>query len=235
MSEWWTYSLSDLLMFSSSTYFRLFELHNLALWPAQWFALGAGIALLLCLLHGGERAGRLAALLLALAWIAVGWSYFAGQYATINTAAPYYAIAFALQAVLLLWLASRRAAPRLTPPVGTLAKLALGIALLALAAFPLLAPLGGRPWTQAELFGLAPDPTVAFTFGALLLWRAAWPFWIVPLLWSAVTGATLMELRSSQAWVLPLMGLAAVGIGLMARLRARRAARPVTNRAGSPP
>lgn len=226
MSEWWTYSLSDLLMFSSSTYFRLFELHNQALWPAQLLVLAAGVALLVCLAHGGERAGRLAALLLALAWIGVAWTYFAGRYATINTAAPYYAIAFALQAVLLLWLASRRAAPRLTPPIGSLARLALGIALLALLAYPLLAPLGGRPWSQAELFGLAPDPTVAFTLGALLLWRASWPLWIVPLLWCAVTGATLLELRSPQAWVLPLTGLAAVAIGVTARVRAHRAVRP---------
>lgn len=221
MSEWRTYSLSDLLMFSKATYFRLFELHNLALWPAQLLALAAGVALLLCLLRGGDRAGRLAAALLALAWLSVAWSYFAERYATIHMAAPYYAIGFALQAVLLLWLASRRTAPRLTTPIGTLGKLAFGMALLALFAFPLLAPLHERPWAQAELFGLAPDPTVAFTLGALLLWRASWPLWIVPLLWCAITGVTLMELRSSQAWVLPLTGLAAVAIGITSSVRAR--------------
>ncbi|MDB5791560.1 MAG: hypothetical protein JWQ80_1584 [Massilia sp.] len=229
MSEWWTewqtYALSDLLMFSKQAYFRLFELHNLALWPAQLVALAAGILLMLCLQRGGDRAGRHAAALLALAFLSVAWSYFAGRYATINTAAPYYAIAFAAQAVLLLWLASRRAAARLTPPVGSLAKLALGIALLALLAFPLLAPLGGRPWTQAELFGLAPDPTVALTFGALLLWRAGWMLWIVPLLWCAVTGATLMELGSGQAWVLPGIALVALALGATASMRARLASR----------
>lgn len=225
MSEWWTYTLSDLLMFSKATYFRLFELHNTALWPAHLLALAAGIALLLCLAHGGARAGRIAAVLLALAWLCVAWTYFVLRYATINTAAPYFAIAFAVQAVLLLWLASRRTAPRLRAPIGTLGRLALAIALLALLAFPLLAPLAGRPWTQAELFGLAPDPTVAFTLGALLLWRAAWPFWIVPLLWCVVTSATLMELRSGQAWVLPLITLVALGVGLTASVRARLASR----------
>lgn len=225
MSEWWTYTLSDLLMFSKATYFRLFELHNTALWPAHLLALAAGIALLLRLAHGGARAGRIAAVLLALAWLCVAWTYFVLRYATINTAAPYFAIAFAVQAVLLLWLASRRTAPRLRAPIGTLGRLALAIALLALLAFPLLAPLAGRPWTQAELFGLAPDPTVAFTLGALLLWRAAWPFWIVPLLWCVVTSATLMELRSGQAWVLPLITLVALGVGLTASVRARLASR----------
>lgn len=225
MSEWWTYSLSDLLMFSKATYFRLFELHNADLWPAQLPALAVGIALLLCLARGGARSGRAAALLLSLAWLWVAWTYFAQRYATINTGAPYFAMAFAAQAVLLLWLASRRAPPRLREPIGALGKGALGISLLALVAYPLLAPLDGRPWGQAELFALAPDPTVAFTLGALLLWRAAWPFWIVPLLWCFVTSATLMELGAGQAWVLPLISLVALGVGITASLRARHAFR----------
>ena len=222
MSQWWTYTLSDLLMFSKATYFRLFELHNLALWPVQLLALAAGIVLFVCLWHGGAKAGRTAAFLLALAWLHVAWSYFAQRYATINTGAPYFAIGYAAQAVLLLWLACRRLAPRLTEPIGSLGKLALGIALLALIGYPLLAPLGGRPWMGAELFGMAPDPTVALTFGALLLWRAHWLLWILPLLWCAIGSATLMELDSSQAWVLPILALLAVGARLLAARRAGR-------------
>ena len=42
MSEWWTYHLSDFLLFSPRTYYRLFELYNAAIWPAQIVALGAG-------------------------------------------------------------------------------------------------------------------------------------------------------------------------------------------------
>ncbi|MGJ9417288.1 DUF6064 family protein [Massilia sp. CMS3.1] len=222
MSEWWTYTLADLLMFSKATYFRLFELHNMALWPIQLLALAIGIALFVCLWHGGAKAGRVAAAMLALAWLHVAWSYFAQRYATINTGAPYFAIGYALQAVLLLWLACRRLAPRLTEPVGSLGKLALGIALVALIGYPLLAPLGGRPLIGGELFGMAPDPTVALTFGALLLWRARWPLWVVPLLWCAIGSATLMELGSSQAWVLPILALLAVGARLLSARRARR-------------
>lgn len=221
MSEWWTYRLSDLLMFSKATYFRLFELQNLALWPVQLLALGAGIGLLVCLARGGARAGRITALLLALAWLHVAWRYFAQRYATINTGAPYAAIGFALQAVLLFWRACRKDAPWLTEPVGSLGKLALGIAGVALVVYPLLAPLGGRPWTGAELFGLAPDPTVAMSLAALLLWRARPWLWIVPLLWCAISSATLMELRSGQAWLLPLLTVLAVGARLLAARRAQ--------------
>ena len=222
MSQWWTYTLSDLLMFSKATYFRLFELQNLALWPLQLLGLAAGIALFACLWHGGARAGRAAAVLLALAWLHVAWRYFAQRYATINTAAPYFAIGFAAQSVLLFWLASRRQGARLIDPIGSLGKLALGVALVALIGYPLLAPLGGRPWTQYELFALAPDPTVAFTLAALLLWRAHWLLWIVPLLWCAVSSATRMELHSDQAWVLLVLALLAAGARWLAATRAHK-------------
>jgi hypothetical protein len=220
MSAWWTYTLSDLLMFSKATYFRLFELQNLALWPVHLLAFGAAIALLACLARGGARAGRMTALLLALAWLHVAWRYFAQRYATINTGAPYFAIGFALQAVLLFWLASRKDPPRLTEPIGALGKLALAIACVALLVYPLLAPLGGRPLAGAELFGLAPDPTVALSLAALLLWRSRPLLWIVPLLWCAVSSATLMELRSGQAWLLPLFTVLAAGARLLAARRA---------------
>jgi hypothetical protein len=221
MSEWWTYRLSDLLMFSKATYFRLFELQNLALWPFQLLALAIGIALLICLAQGGARAGRIAALLLALAWLHVAWNYFARRYATINTGAPWFAIGFALQAVLLFWLASRKTEPRLMPPLGSLGKLGLIIAAIALLGYPLLAPLGGRPWTGAELFGLAPDPTVALTLSALLLWRSGLLMWIVPLLWCALSTATLVELHAGQAWVLPVLALLAAGARLLSAMRGR--------------
>lgn len=211
MSEWWTYRLSDFLMFSQATYFRLFELQNLALWPIQVLAVGAGIALFVCLWTGGAKAGRAAALLLALAWLHVAWRYFGQHYATINTGAAYLAIGFVLQAVLLCWLASRRQGAPLSAPVGARGKLALGIALVGLLVYPLLAPLDGRPWTQAELFGLAPDPTVAVTLSALLLWRAHWMMWVLPLLWCLVSSATLMELHSGQAWFLFVLALVAAG------------------------
>ena len=42
MSEWWTYRLSDFLMFSPRTYYRLFELYNAEVWPGHWVGLSVG-------------------------------------------------------------------------------------------------------------------------------------------------------------------------------------------------
>lgn len=69
MSEWWTYTLSDLLMFSARTYFRLFALHNEAVWPAHLLAAAVGLVLVGCVVRGAGKAGRVAAALLALAWL----------------------------------------------------------------------------------------------------------------------------------------------------------------------
>ena len=55
-SEWWTYSLRDFLLFSPRTYYRLFELYNAAIWPAQIVALGLGLAVLALLRRAGSRA-----------------------------------------------------------------------------------------------------------------------------------------------------------------------------------
>ncbi|MFC0253859.1 DUF6064 family protein [Massilia consociata] len=213
MSEWWTYSLSDLLMFSARTYFRQFELMNRALWPLHLPALGAGIVLIACMLRPRPASPKIAFVLLGLAWLWVGWAYHAQRYADINTGAPYFAAGFGVQGALLLWMATRRAGD------GGMSRLAPAIVALALAAYPLLAPLGGRSGWQAEVFGMAPDPTVAVTFAALLGWRAPWPLWVIPLLWSAASAATLMELRAPFAWLLP--GLAVLAIVLAARAKLR--------------
>lgn len=201
MSVWSTYTLSDLLMFSARTYYRLIELYNLAIWPLHLLAAAAGVALVWCALRNDERSGRMAAILLGLCWLWVAWAFHAERYAAINTAAPYFAAAFAIQGALLLFAGELTASRD---------RFNLGLLLLALPGYPLLALLSGRPWQQAEIFGIAPDPTAAATLALLALApRASWALWPVPLLWSVVSGATLWTMHAPYAWVLPLLALLA--------------------------
>jgi hypothetical protein len=44
----------------------------------------------------------------------------------------------------------------------------------------------------------------------LLAWRAPAIFWLIPVLWCLVSGATLMELKVGHAWLLPALALTAV-------------------------
>jgi hypothetical protein len=212
MSAWWSYGLRDLLLFSQDTYHRLFELYNREWWPLQIVALVLGAAALALWRHGGKRAGRAIAAILAIGWLWVAWAFHWQRYASINLAAGYFALAFAVQALLLLWLGVVR--DRLTPaPPGRLHRHAgLGLFLFALLILPLIGPLLGRSWTQAEVFGMAPDPTALATLGILLLAGGRPVGWLfpIPVAWCLVSGATLWTMDAPDFAVVPLAALLAI-------------------------
>lgn len=214
MSEWWTYTLSDFLMFSQRSYYRLIVLYNETVWPAHLLALVAGLAVIGCIARPGARTRRIALLVLAVAWGWVAWAYHLERYADINTAGPWFALAFGVQAVMLCFMALRSHG---AAPAGMQKQVALGLTGLAVIAYPLLALGSGRGWNQAEVFGIAPDPTAIAMLGVLLACRAHPVAWLIPLAWCAVSGATLMELRVGYAWLLPTFAILAVAAGLLFR------------------
>jgi hypothetical protein len=218
MSEWWTYRLSDFLLFSPRTYRRLFELYNEAIWPAQLLALLLGLILLGCLLRG-ER-GRLVGAMLAAGWLWVAWAFHLERYATINWAAPWLAAGFAAEAALLAGyaLADRLVLPRPADPIG---RAGIGLVLFAVLAQPLVGPLAGRGWSAIEVPGIAPDPTVVATLGVLLARGGnAWPLLPIPLIWCAISGATLWAMDEPDAFVLPAVGLVSMTLAAVAPARA---------------
>lgn len=165
MPEWWTYRPSDFLMFSARTWGRLLEAHNRDAWPWQFVLLALGLAWLGLALRQPRPTVRGSGIVLAAAWGWVAWAFLWQRQAEIDTAAPWLAAAWALQAVLLLALGTRAGSH---PPAAWQAGAGLGTALVALAGYPLMAPLAGRGWAQAEVAGLMPAPTALFTLGLLL-------------------------------------------------------------------
>lgn len=203
MSEWWTYRLSDFLMFSPRTYWRLVELYNRDFWPLQLPLLAAGTAALWLVATRPAHGFRWIALGLSAAWLWVGWAFLWERYAIINWAAQYVALAFAVQAVLLTGAGLMRSNAAARP--GTAAH---GLGWLLAAAgllYPLAGLAAGRPWVQAEVFGMMPEPTALFTLGLLLLSghpasRAGrvllFPIPVLCLLLGAATGWTFFELNT---------------------------------------
>lgn len=209
MTEWWTYRLSDFLLFAPRTYWRQFELLNQQVWPGPAALLLGGLALIAALAAGSGRWQQAASVAVALLWVWVAWAFHLQRYAGIHWLAPWFAAAFVLQAVLLA--ASRPAGPRWLPGLAWLA--------VAVIVYPCLGLWSGRPWSQAEVFGLAPDPTVIGTFGLLLGTRQRrWWTWPIPLAWCAVSGATLWAMEDRLAWLPPATALVAL---LAAHLRPR--------------
>ncbi len=209
MSEWWTYSLQDFLLFSPRTYYRLFALYNEALWPAHIMTAALAALCLTLARRGGALGTRAVLIVLAALWLWIAWAFHAERFATINWAAIYYAYAFALQAALLLWFAL------VTPPSeearSASSPFALGIAIFAIFLQPAIGPLLGRDWHQAEVFGLTPDPTAVATLALLAMQpRAPRLLMIIPTLWCVMTGLTLWTMQTPDAWVTPVAGALAL-------------------------
>jgi uncharacterized protein DUF6064 len=225
MSEWWTYSLSDFLLFSPRIYYRLFELYNAAIWPLQVAALALGAAILGLLLRDTSWRSRAIAAILAACWLWVAWAYLLQRYDTINWAARYFAVGFALEALLLAWIGIVRDRLRFRSGAEPARIGGFGLFLFALIAYPLIGRLAGRPWTQVEVFGVAPDPTAIATLGVLVAaQRPHWLLLVVPLIWCAISAATLRTMQSPDAMVVPVAAALALALtGWKSLARARQA------------
>ncbi len=193
MSEWWTYRLSDFLLFSADIYYRLFEIYNQEIWPAHMLVILLGLGVCVLLFRPKRWSGRIIFFILAAGWLWVAWGYHIRHFSTINWVAPCYAAGFALQGVLLLvvgWI-GKNLDFSITKDFQS--RLGLALAGVGLFFYPFIAPLSGRPWSQAELWALTPDPTALVTLGLILLARKPlrWLLLPIPILWSLVSAATL--------------------------------------------
>ena len=163
------YRLTDFLMFSPRTYNRLFERYNHDLWPLHLLALALAIGIISL---WRRNQPRLAAALLAVAWLWVAYAFFWERFSTIHTYAKWFAIAFVIEAVLIL----------LFPPSALRPLPSILFAAIVLI-YPIIPP-------RHELFALAPDPTALATLALV----PGWPARIIPILWCAFSAMTLLAM-----------------------------------------
>ena len=206
------------------TYYRLFELYNAAIWPAQALALGLGLWILCRPCRGSGQPRRSIPAILAACWLFVAVAFLALRYASINFAAVYFAWAFGLEAALLVAVGVARRGLAFDRPSGAVARTGMAIFAFALLVEPLAGPLLGRSWRQVEIFGVAPDPTAVATLGILLAARGPGRavLMIIPVLWCLTTGAFLAAMEASDAWVAPAAAALAVGLAVRQAWARRR-------------
>ncbi len=207
-----SWTLEDLLLFSPQVYWRLFALENDAVWPAQPVVLAAAALLALTFIWGRRPSGRWLGPVLGAAWLWTGWQFVALRYGTVNWVAPTLAWGFYAEAALLVGLGLSGRLVFVQQERGAWPGIGLVAAVLI---WPVLAPLDGRPWREAEIIALAPDPTAVATLGLLALAeRSRWTalLCIAPVLWLAVSTLTLVTMGAWQGWAV----LAALLAGLAA-------------------
>lgn len=220
MSEWWTYTPSDFLMFSPRVYLRLIERYNQDFWPLQLVFVAGMLAIMVLAVRGVRFANAALLPALAFAWAFCGWQFLWLRYATINWGATYAAIAFFFQAGLLMVLSldpnHRIAVSRLRRYGGMV------LALFGLLIHPFVTLLSTRSLAAAEAFGMMPDPTALSTLGTVLTIRRRRIVLLLPiaLLWCAFSSLTLLAMEDRSA-VVPIVSIVFVVVLLLTPDRAR--------------
>ena len=169
MPDWLTYRLSDFLLFSPRTYYRMFELYHTQIWPIHLVVLGSVVAVAVLLRREEALRDRAIAGVLAAWWLWVAVAFHFQRYATINWSARYFAALFVIQALLLVWFGVIRTPLRFRVSREGAAYLAAGLLVIALVFEPVAGLIAGRTWRQVEMFGLTPDPTAIATLALLAL------------------------------------------------------------------
>ena len=200
MQDWWSYTLSDFLLFSPRTYYRMIERHNERVWPMQLLTMALGIGILGALRRPSATQGRIIAGILATLWIWVAYAFLLQRYATINWAIKYVVPLFVLEALLLVWWGVIEGKMSFSIERGARGTIGALLLIVGFVLYPGLATIFGRSWTQAEVFGITPDPTVLATIGLVLMTnrRYGWRLLPVPLLWCGITGATLWAMTTQS-------------------------------------
>lgn len=228
METWGSYALSDLLMFSPASYLRRYQLANTQLWPGQLLLLALAAWLGWSVRRPRPRAGLLALPLLAAVWTFVAWWFLYRQYAQINLAAGWFALAFMLQALLLMVLGLSKRHRHSVFAQGPVPNWHPGMLLFgyALLIHPLAGLAAGRPWQGIELFGVAPDATALATLGLLLGRYRAASWWLlpIPLAWCLVSALTYLAMGQPHGVAPLLLAITALAATLMLHRHGRMGA-----------
>jgi hypothetical protein len=199
------------LPFTVEQFLGVFSRYNQAIWPLQVVAYLLGVAAVALVWRRTPTADRLVAAVLTVFWFVTGWLYHITYFSEINPIAVGFGALFLLQAVLFLWFGVVRGRLSFAPTSIVAAAVGWAMVAYAMVVYPLLGLVFGHVYPESPVFGVAPCPTVIFTFG-LLVWAGArlrrWML-IVPLAWAALGLSAAVQLGIREDLGLLLAGLTA--------------------------
>ena len=198
-----------MLPFTSAQFFEVFAVYNNAIWPVQIVAYGLGALTVTTLFWPGDTVDRITTAVLALMWVWSGIAYHWLQFSSVNPAAWVFGVAFVLQGAIFLVVGTLQSRMRfgLTSHLSSFTGFAF--ILYAGVIYPFFGISLGDSYPRAPMFGVTPCPVAIFTFGWMLLLKAAIQWWVIaiPVLWSLIGGTAAFLLDVPQDWLLLVGGV----------------------------
>jgi Family of unknown function (DUF6064) len=180
------------LPFTRDQFLGMFEVYNQAIWPAQVLAYLLGLAAVVFLLTRARASSRAVAAILAAFWLWIGVAFLLIAMRTIDGGPGplVFGAAFLLQAGLWLLAGVIRQDLRFEPKLTSVSAVGWALIGYALVVYPLLGLVAGHVYPRQPMFGVAPCPTVIFSFGLLLLTEPPVSKYllVVPLVWAVTSG-----------------------------------------------
>ncbi|HET8904751.1 MAG TPA: DUF6064 family protein [Saccharospirillum sp.] len=213
MDTWFSYRLSDFILFSERVYWRLFDQVNDLAGAFLTVLIALGCLLLVGVWSRHRAVRNATAMLLGAFWVSSAILFLWFYYTPVNWAARYAVPFFFLEAGLLILLSFTGQLSRSLHKNDV--KGWLGFVLLAYAVVihPFTSLMFGRTLASAEIVGLAPDATAMATLGVVLVTattRALYLLLPIPVLALTLSGLTLHALGTAEAWVIPVALLVTV-------------------------
>jgi hypothetical protein len=207
------------LPFTVEQFLDVFARYNQAIWPLQVVAYLLGTAAVALAWRRTQTADRLVAGVLGVLWVVNGALYHITFFRQINPVAAVFGALFLVQAAIFLWTGVVQGGLSFAPTSTANAAVGWAMVAYAMVVYPLLGFVFGHVYPHAPVFGVAPCPTVIFTFGLLVWVGARLPRWvlIVPLLWAALGPSAAVQLGVREDLGLLLAGLTAAAMLLPPR------------------
>lgn len=212
------------LTFTVGQFLEVFREYNTAIWPAPVLAYLFGVMVVVLAVSKTRVGYRGATGILSLFWMWNGALYHLIFFSPVNPAAILFGLLFIAEG-LLLAVATFRGNLHFDVTLDLRSILGGTFVLYAMLIYPLLGMLSGHVYPRSPVFGVAPCPTVIFTFGVLLWTRGRVPAYLfgIPFLWSLVGGSAALKLGVPEDFGLAVSGL--IGTAVLLTVRFRRFAK----------
>jgi hypothetical protein len=197
----------------------VFRRYNLAVWPAQWVLVVAGLTAVVLALRERGSASRWVSVILAVMWFWMAAAYHLSFFTRINPAAIAFAAAFAVQGALFAWVAFRTPIVTYWPRSSVARIIGAALIVYAIVVYPLLGYALGHRYPATPTFGV-PCPTTIFTLGLVVWAGRTLPgrLLVVPVAWSVVATSAAVSLGMMEDFGL---SAAAIATALMVGVRRR--------------